>query len=94
MSYSRITLAASRSVGVSAYSKSMPKPSRKPMRFAVGDRVEVLPVMLTRFVGRRGVIECLTESKQAITLDKYYVRIDGEAEERMFWDIELKLTPL
>jgi hypothetical protein len=62
------------------------------MRFAVGDKVEILPVMFTHFVGRRGVIERLTESKQAITLDKYYVRIDGEAEERMFWDIELKHT--
>jgi hypothetical protein len=69
----------------------MPKKPRQPCRFAVGERVEILSTITTRFAGLQGVVCKVAASTQAHTLDKYTVRIDGiEHDGGIFWDIQLK----
>jgi hypothetical protein len=45
--------------------------------------------MRNRFRGRRGVIRAVKENRYSPTLDKYVVQFE-EADQEVFWDIELK----
>jgi len=66
----------------------MPKRSDEP-RFKVGDRVEVLSTIASRFSGRTGVIIVVGLNKYARNLDKYTVRFE-DASVNVFWEFQLK----
>jgi signal transduction histidine kinase len=63
---------------------------RKPSKFAIGDKVEIVGRL--RFVGRRGAVIAIDKSRHSHTLDKYTVRFDGADETAVFWDFELKIS--
>jgi len=66
-----------------------PKP-RLPVRFAVGDVVDITSKVRIRFAGKRAVIISVEESRHSHTLDKYTVRVEDFEQNEMFWDFELK----
>jgi hypothetical protein len=66
----------------------MPKRPDQP-RFKVGDRVEVLSTIMSRFSGRTGVIIAIDVNQYARNLDKYTVRFK-DASENVFWEFQLK----
>jgi hypothetical protein len=66
----------------------MPKRSDEP-RFKVGNRVEVLPTIISRFCGRTGVIIAVSVNQYARNLDKYTVRFE-DASVNVFWEFQLK----
>jgi len=66
-----------------------PKP-RIPVRFAIGDVVEITSKVRLRFAGKRAVIISVEESRYSHTLDKYTVRVDDFEQSEVFWDFELK----
>jgi hypothetical protein len=68
----------------------MPNKLRQPCRFAVGERVEILSTITTRFAGLEGVVCKVAASSQAHTLDKYTVRFEDVQDGGLFWDIQLK----
>jgi hypothetical protein len=68
----------------------MPKKPRKGCQFSVGDRVEILPTIYTRFIGQHGVIREVQENRATETLDKYCVRLDGHDKEEVFWGFQLR----
>jgi hypothetical protein len=68
----------------------MSKKSRQPCRFTVGEKVEILSTISTRFAGQHGVILKVAPSKAAHTLDKYTVNFDDQKDGGIFWDIQLK----
>jgi len=75
-----------------------PKPKRgfktsdKP-GFKVGDRVKVLPTILSRFSGKTGVITFVAVNQYARNLDKYTVQFE-DASENVFWEFKLKGSAL
>ena len=66
----------------------MPKRSDKP-RFKVGDRVEVLSTIMSRFSGRTGVIIAVGMNQYARNLDKYTVRFEDPSI-NVFWESNSK----
>jgi hypothetical protein len=68
------------------------KPRSHPRRFNVGETVEIASSLHTRFCGMRGEIVKVEQSRHAVTLDKYLVRLSHPSlpVSQMFWDIELK----
>jgi hypothetical protein len=79
--------------GRSEYAVHMRRKPRQPCRFAVGERVEILSTIWTRFAGREGVVCKVEASNHAHTLDKYTVRFDDAQDGGIFWDIQLKPGP-
>jgi hypothetical protein len=67
---------------------SMPKRSDEP-RFKVGDRVEVLSTIVSRFSGRTAVIIAISVNRYSRSLDKYTVQFE-DASQNVFWEIQLK----
>jgi hypothetical protein len=65
----------------------MPKRLDKPS-FKVGDRVVVLPMLLSHFSGNTGVILAVAVNQYARNLDKYTVRFK-DASEHLFWEFQL-----
>ena len=66
----------------------MPKRLEQP-RFKVGDRVEILTTLFSRFSGRIGVISAVHVNQYARNLDKYTVRFK-DASENVFREFQLK----
>jgi hypothetical protein len=71
------------------------KPRTDPVRFRLGEIVEIHSSLHTRLCGTRGSIVQVTQSRYAATLDKYLVSLlDTHAStQQTFWDIELKKVP-
>ena len=58
-------------------------------RFKVGDRVKILPVVATPFVGLEGTIhEVLPHDRNITTLDRYTVVFEW-GEKQSFYDAQL-----
>jgi hypothetical protein len=68
------------------------KPRSDPRRFNIGETVEISSSLHTRFSGMRGEIVKVEQSRHAVTLDRYIVRLSNPSvpDNQMFWDIELK----
>jgi hypothetical protein len=66
----------------------MPNRSDEP-RFKVGDRVEILSIILSRFSGRTGLIIAVGVNQYAPNLDKYIVRFE-DGSVNVFWEFQLK----
>jgi hypothetical protein len=67
---------------------TMPKSLKKP-RFKVGDRVDVLTTLISRFSGRTGVIIAVEVNQYARSLDEYTVQFE-DGSENLFWEFQLK----
>jgi hypothetical protein len=58
-------------------------------RFKIGDRVKILPVIETAFVGLEGTVrQVLPHDRDIITLDRYGVEFDW-GETQSFYDAQL-----
>jgi hypothetical protein len=65
----------------------------EPRRFEIGEVVEISGSLRSRFSGMCGEIVHVVQSRHAVTLDKYTVRLRcpiAAAETETFWDIELR----
>jgi len=67
-----------------------PAPGR---RFKVGDRVKILPVVKTPFIGLEGTVrDVLADHRFITTLDRYAVEF-GWGETQSFYDVQLAAAP-
>jgi hypothetical protein len=66
----------------------MAKRLNKP-RFTIGDRVEVLSTIFSRFSGKSGVIVAVGMNQYARNMDRYTVRFE-DTSENLFWEFQLK----
>jgi hypothetical protein len=58
-------------------------------RFQIGERVKILPVIATPFVGLEGIIrEVLPHDRDIVTLDRYVVVFEW-GESQSFYDAQL-----
>ena len=66
----------------------MGKRSDKPL-FKIGNRVEIIPSLMSRFTGKTGVIVAVGVSQYARNLDQYTVQFEDDSE-KLFWEFQLK----
>jgi hypothetical protein len=58
-------------------------------RFKVGDRIKILSVVATTFVGLEGnIVEVQSQKQKIETLDRYIVVFDW-GEKQVFYDVQL-----
>jgi len=68
----------------------MPTTPRTPQRFHVEEKVIVVSAIHRKLQGKRGIIRRVDENGFAHALDRYTVRLEGEREDVVMWDIELR----
>jgi hypothetical protein len=61
-----------------------------PVRFRVGDRVQLKPTLRPQHCGQLGIVQSVIKNRYAQSLDKYLVRLDGSSDDIEVWDIELQ----